>query len=431
MNPESTVDFLLTLLVPLGLIVIGGVCVMADVVLLKRRGDADGVSSFVAAGERPRPGLRLSSVFLFTMASGLATRDLISLSHDLSPLFFSLWIGLLATVLAVLILLFGILLPRALGEALHASLALRALSRAARLITIWVDPLAELCWVIVVATLRALRLDGRRSAEQTEEDVLEMMNEGLKSGAFDMVEKEMVEGVLDLDEHTTSELMTPRSRVTWLDLDDLDKVNWRKIAGAGHSDYPVFQGNHDNIRGIVSVKSLWANISMTGSVRLIDVLNQPLFVPSTMSAPRLIEEFRKSRRHVALVVDEFGVVEGIVTLKDVVEAIVGRLPERGERQHYPEIILREEGNWIVDAQLDYEETATAIGLVVPSAELEENRYQTIGGYVLHHLGHIPEEGEKLELNEFRFEIVGMDRQRIDKLLVTRLPNASDTSSTTD
>ena len=133
----------------------------------------------------------------------------------------------------------------------------------------------------------------------------------------------------------------------------------------------------------------------------------------------------------ALVVDEFGVVEGIVTLKDVVEAIVGRLPERGERQHYPEIILREEGNWIVDAQLDYEETATAIGLVVPSAELEENRYQTIGGYVLHHLGHIPEEGEKLELNEFRFEIVGMDRQRIDKLLVTRLPNASDTSSTTD
>ena len=282
-----------------------------------------------------------------------------------------------------------------------------------------------------MATLRALRLDGRRSAEQTEEDVLEMMNEGLKSGAFDMVEKEMVEGVLDLDEHTTSELMTPRSRVTWLDLDDLDEVNWRKIAGAGHSDYPVFQGNHDNIRGIVSVKSLWANISMTGSVRLIDVLNQPLFVPSTMSAPRLIEEFRKSRRHVALVVDEFGVVEGIVTLKDVVEAIVGRLPERGERQHYPEIILREEGNWIVDAQLDYEETATAIGLVVPSAELEENRYQTIGGYVLHHLGHIPEEGEKLELNEFRFEIVGMDRQRIDKLLVTRLPNASDTSSTTD
>jgi putative hemolysin len=214
--------------------------------------------------------------------------------------------------------------------------------------------------------------------------------------------------------------MTPRSRVTWLDLDDKDDVNWRRIAGAGHSDYPVFQGTHDNIRGMVAVKALWANVSMTGGVRLSDVLTTPLFVPATMTAPRLIEEFRKTRRHVALVVDEFGVVEGMVTLKDVVEAIVGRLPERGVRQHYPEIIVRDEGSWLVDAQLDFEETAREIGLEVPSEELETNRYQTIGGYVLHHLGHIPEEGEKFDRGGFRFEVVDRDRQRIDKLLVTRL-----------
>jgi len=88
--------------------------------------------------------------------------------------------------------------------------------------------------------------------------------------------------------------MTPRSRVTWLDLDEPDEVNWRRIAGAGHSDYPVFQGTHDNIRGMVSVKSLWANLSMTGSVRLLDVLHPPLFVPATMTATRLIEEFRQN-----------------------------------------------------------------------------------------------------------------------------------------
>jgi len=209
--------------------------------------------------------------------------------------------------------------------------------------------------------------------------------------------------------------------VTWLDLEDLDEVNWRRIAGAGHSDYPVFQGTHDNIMGMVDVKSLWANVSMTGGVRLADVLTPPLFVPATMTATRLIEEFRNVRRHVALVVDEFGVVEGMVTLKDVVEAIVGRLPERGVRQHYPEIITREDGSWLVDAQLDFEETATAIGLVFSEEELEANRYQTIGGYVLHHLGHIPVEGEKFKQDGFRFEIVDMDRQRIDKLLVSRLP----------
>jgi putative hemolysin len=412
--------YALVLLAPFALIVSGGLFVMADVVLLKRRGDADGVGSFLGAGTRPRPGLRLASVFFFTLASVLATRDLLILLKDAPGLILSLAIGMTATVLAFLILLFGILLSRALGESLHDSLPIRAVSKVAHWLTIWVDPLAEVGWVAVASVLRLLHLDRRRTAEQTEEEVLQIMDEGLESGAFDAAEKEMVEGVLDLDEQTVAELMTPRSRVTWLDLDEPDEVNWRKIAGAGHSDYPVFQGTHDNIKGMVAVKSLWANISMTGEVRLADVLNQPLFVPVTMSAPRLIEEFRNTRRHIALVVDEFGVVEGMVTLKDVVEAIVGRLPERGVRQHYPEIITREDGSWLVDAQLDFEETTLAIGLSISEDELEANRYQTIGGYVLHHLGHIPGEGEWFKQDGYRFEIVDMDRQRIDKLLVTRL-----------
>ena len=422
--------YALVLLVPFALILIGGLFVMADVVLLKRRGDADGVGSFLGSGTRPRPGLRLASVFFFTLASALATRDLLILLKDVPGMILSLAIGITATVLAFLILLFGILLSRALGESLHDSLPIRAISKVAHWLTIWVDPLAELGWAVVATVLRILHLDRRRTPEETEEDVLQMMDEGLESGAFDAVEKEMVEGVLDLDEQSAAELMTPRSRVTWLDLDEPDEVNWRRIAGAGHSDYPVFQGTHDNIRGIVSIKSLWANISMTGAVRLADVLHQPLFVPVTMSAPRLIEEFRNTRRHVALVVDEFGVVEGMVTLKDVVEAIVGRLPERGVRQHYPEIINREDGSWLVDAQLDFEVTAAEIGLSISREELEANRYQTIGGYVLHHLGHIPEEGERFKQDGYRFEIVDMDRQRIDKLLVTRLENRSEETSQT-
>jgi putative hemolysin len=420
---QVTEHCLLALLLPLVLILIGGIFVLSDVVLLKRRGDADGVASYLGSGSRPRPGLRLASVFFFTLASMLAMRDLITALREYPPVVFSVAVGIIATLLSFLILLFGILLSRALGEATHRSLLIRSLARLANWLTLWIDPLAELGWSAVAAVLRILRLDRARTAEQTEEEVLQIMDEGLESGAFDAAEKEMVEGVLDLDEQSAAELMTPRSRVTWLDLDDLDEVNWRKIAGAGHSFYPVFQGNHDTVRGIVAVKSLWANISMTGSVRLKDVLNPPLFVPSTMSAPRLIEEFRNMRRHVALVVDEFGVVEGMVTLKDVVEAIVGRLPERGVRQHYPEIITREDGSWLIDAQLDFDESAEVIGLRLPEEELQANRYQTIGGFVLHHLGHIPEEGEKFTHAGFRFEIVDMDRQRIDKLLISRDPMA--------
>ena len=393
---------------------------MVDVVLLKRRGDVDGVASFLGAGARPRPGLRLASVFFFTLASILTARDLLALLRNAPTFFVSVGIGLTATILAFLILFFGILLSRALGEALHGSLTIRGFSRLAHWLTIWVDPLAELGWKAVASVLLLFGVNRVRTAEQSEEDVLQLMDEGLESGAFDAAEKEMVEGVLDLDEQSAAELMTPRSCVTWLDLDEPDEVNWRRMAGAGHSDYPVFQGNHDNIRGVVSVKSLWANISMTGRVLLRDVLTQPLFVPPTMTAPRLIEEFRKTRRHIALVVDEFGVVEGMVTLKDVVEAIVGRLPERGVRQHYPEIIRREDGSWLIDAQFDFEETAQEIGLVHLKDEVSENRFQTVGGFVLHHLGHIPEEGETLLCNGFRFEIVDMERQRIDKLLVARI-----------
>jgi len=431
--PSTPGDYAAMLLVPLGLILLGGFFVMADVVLLKRRGDSESVTSFVAIGSRPRPGLRLASVFFFTLASMLATRDLLALFHDSAPLFRPLAFGIVSTLLAFCILLLGILLPRGLGESLHESLPVRALSRLAHWLTIWIDPLAELGWVCVTGILRLLHLDRTRTHEETEDEVLQMMDEGLSTGAFDVAEKEMVEGVLDLDEQTVAELMTPRSRVTWLDLDDPDEVNWRRVAAAGHTDYPVFQGNRDNISGMVSVKSLWANTSLTGSVKLSDVIHPPLFVPSTMTAPRLIEEFRKMRNHVALVVDEFGVVEGMVTLKDVVEAIVGHLPERGVRQHYPEIRIREDGSWIIDGQLDYEETAKEINLVIPQEELEANRYQTIGGYALNHFGHIPDEGDKLERDGFRFEIIAMDRQRIDKLLVTRLlpsePSASSDGTT--
>ncbi len=408
------------ILFPVMMVLTGGCFVAADCALLKRRGDADGVISFISSGSRPRPGLRLGSIFFFTLASVLSTREILALEPFSSGRVLSVAIGTMATLLSFLILVAGILLPRAIGEALPESLPMRILCRTALILTFWIDPLAELGWGAVSRILDTLKISRVRSAEQTEEEVLQILDEGLESGVLDAAEKEMVEGVLDLDDQTVADLMTPRSRVTWLDLDEPNEVNWRRIAGAGHSDYPVFQGNHDTIRGIVSVKSLWANLSMTGEVKLTDVLHQPLFVPSTMTGSRLIEEFRTARNHVALVVDEFGVVEGMVTLKDVVESIIGRLPERGVRQHYPEIVLREDGSWLIDAQLDLGETLLSLGLTLPEDDLSENRFQTIGGYVLHAIGHIPEAGEIVEREGLRFEVLAMDRRRIDKILVTRL-----------
>lgn len=243
-----------------------------------------------------------------------------------------------------------------------------------------------------------------------------MMKEGLHTGVFNASEREMVEGVLELDEQTASSLMTPRSHVVFLNLEDEDEKNWCRIISSGHSEFPVFQGNHDNIVGIVSVKALWANLSMVGSAKLVDLMTPPLYVFSRMTASKTIDEFRRKKHHTALVVDEFGVIEGIITLKDVIESILGVLPEREVKGYYPEIKKQHDGSWLVDAMLQYEEAHKKLGL--PSEQdNEENRYQTIGGFFLRQLGHIPRIGESIIVDNIRLQVFSMNRHRIDKLLL--------------
>jgi putative hemolysin len=137
-----------------------------------------------------------------------------------------------------------------------------------------------------------------------------------------------------------------------------------------------------------------------------------------MPASKLIEEFKKSGKHIALVVDEFGALEGLVTLNDVMMAIVGNLPER-EQRHEPKAVLRQDGTWVVDAMLDIDETKTSLGIIDDLPGEDENRYSTLGGFMLFRLGHIPREGEKFLWERFEFEVIDMDRQRIDKVLVTQ------------
>lgn len=258
----------------------------------------------------------------------------------------------------------------------------------------------------------------------SEEEVRVLIDEGLSAGVFKKAEKDMVEGVFELDEQTAGDLMTPRARMIWLSLDDTDDENWRKIAGSGHSHFPVYQETRDNVIGMVSVKSLWANLSLAGRVELRALVTPPLYVPTAMPAGKLIESFKKSGKHIALVVDEFGGLQGLVTLNDVMMAIVGNLPER-EQRNDPKAMLRQDGTWIVDAMLDIDETKSSLGIETDFPGEEENRFSTLGGFILHRLGHIPRESEKFLWNGFEFEIIDMDRQRIDKVLVTpRIPKKS-------
>ena len=261
---------------------------------------------------------------------------------------------------------------------------------------------------------------GIRKAKESvvsEEEVRVLIDEGLSAGIFKKAEKEMVESVFELDELTAGDLMTPRARMIWLSLDDTDEENWRRIAGSGHSHFPVYQETRDNVTGMVSVKSLWANLSLAGRVELRALVTPPLYVPTAMPVSKLIEEFKKSGKHIALVVDEFGGLQGLVTLNDVMMAIVGNLPER-EQRHEPKAFLRQDGSWLIDAMLDIDETKKSLGIDEDLPGEDINRYSTLGGFILSQLGHIPREAEKFQWDRFEFEIIDMDRQRIDKVLVT-------------
>ena len=260
---------------------------------------------------------------------------------------------------------------------------------------------------------------GIRKAKESvvsEEEVRVLIDEGLSAGIFKKAEKEMVESVFELDELTAGDLMTPRARMIWLSIDDTDEENWRRIAGSGHSHFPVYQETRDNVTGMVSVKSLWANLSLAGRVELRALVTPPLYVPTAMPVSKLIEEFKKSGKHIALVVDEFGGLQGLVTLNDVMMAIVGNLPER-EQRHEPKAFLRQDGSWLIDAMLDIDETKKSLGIDEDLPGEDINRYSTLGGFILSQLGHIPREGEKFHWDRFDFEVIDMDRQRIDKVLV--------------
>jgi len=313
----------------------------------------------------------------------------------------------------------GELVPKRLAlanpEALASRLArpMNALSRGA-------SPVVNLLNHSSDILMALLGVKKAAESQISEEEVRVLIDEGLSAGIFNKDEKDMVEGVFDLDEQNAGDLMTPRPRMIWLSLDDPDEENWRRIAGSGHSHFPVYQKTRDNVVGMISVKSLWANLSLAGRVELRALVTPPLYVPTTMPAGRLIEQFKKTGKHIALVVDEFGGLQGLVTLNDVMMAIVGNLPER-EQRHEPKAVQREDGSWLIDALLEIDEVKSALGITLDLPEEEEEEFSTLGGFIINQLGHIPTESEKIVWDCWEFEVIDMDRQRIDKVLVTHRP----------
>lgn len=317
-------------------------------------------------------------------------------------------------LLTFLTLVLGELLPKRLGlgnpEGIARSLAgpMLRLSRIAA-------PLVALLGVSTDALLALLRIKPAPETSVSEDEVNLMVREGLRARVFLPAESNMVERVLALDRIPVRDLMTPRAKIIWIHVADSHETLWHRIVVSSHTTFPVYEGNRDNVVGVVSVKSIYANLAAGAPVEIRNLMTPALVVPSGLSATSLLEKFKQTGRHVALIADEFGGITGLVSLHDILEAIIGELPT-AEARSRPRAASREDGSWLVDGLLPVEEFEKAVvGFPLPGEK--DRDYQTFAGFVTSHLGHVPAEGETFRLNGYDVEVIDMDGHRVDKVLL--------------
>ncbi len=331
------------------------------------------------------------------------------------------WLSLVLITLGLtaFMLLFGELVPKRIAAS-HPERVASWLAGLVRALAWIVAPLLKLFELATDGIVKLLGIKPRPMADIVGDDeVRALIEQGLHAGVFERAEKEMVEGVLALDQLAVTAIMTPRPKIVFLNLEDPEEVNWRKIVTSGHSYFPVYQANRDQVVGLVAVKALWAHAAIGLPTTLKNLLLPPLFVPETNKVLQLLEQFRQSGRHIAIVTDEFGAVQGLVTLIDVMEAIVGEIPERGQPNR-PEVKRRDDGSWLIDATLSIGELKTLLAIEQPLPNETTAAFQTLGGFVVTQFGRIPAAGDHFEWGGWKFEVVDMDRRRVDKVLVARV-----------
>jgi putative hemolysin len=327
------------------------------------------------------------------------------------------------TVAFVLVIVAITLLSLIVGELVPKRVALNYSERIAAASAPALSGLARVAapvvWLLGALTegiLRLFRVHERPDLSVTEEEVKSLIAEGTASGVFEPAEREMIEGVMRLSDRTVRSIMTPRIDVVWLDPDDDPEESRRIIADSGHSRFPVGKRDPDDVLGVLHVKDLVDAALRGDSLDLRRHTRHALVVHDGTEVMRLLDLLKKEGQQLAVVVDEYGTVEGIATLTDVLEAIAGELPDQGEASQ--DIVRRADGSYLIDGMLAIEEVEAALGL---RHLKEEGDFHTLAGFVLHRIGHVPTVGERFTHEGLFFEVVDMDGRRIDKVMVTPVP----------
>lgn len=420
-----------------GLIVLNGALSMSEIALVsarKSRLEADAKKGSKAA----RTALKLATdpdVFLSTIQIGITLVGILTglysgdvLAQDfgrviariepLSAHAVTIAQTIIVVVVTYLTLIIGELVPKRIGMTASERVS-KWVARPMYLLSKVASPFVWLLSKSTAGVIRLLGISGEEEGKVTEEEIKAIIQEGTEDGEVQEVEQELVERVFSLGDRNVGSIMTHRSEMVWLSLSDTREQIERTVKDNLYNAYPVADHNLKQVDGVVYLKDLFGKLD-DPTFELRSILRPVLYIPERLSVYNALEQLRTQEVKSALVIDEFGSVEGIVTLKDIIRGLIGNTTEEGEE---PEIIQREEGGWLVDGQCSFYDFLTYFDM---EDIYSEYSYNTLSGLILDQLEHVPRTGEKLSWKVFSMEIVDMDGARIDKVLVSKQPVPEET-----
>ena len=324
--------------------------------------------------------------------------------------------AMVVVILTMLTIVFGELVPKRVGQIYPETVA-RLVAPPMNFLSMVARPLVRLLTFLTETALGLIGLRGRVQRGVTEEEIAASLEEGREAGVIEEHEHQMVRNVFRLDERQIGSMMIPRGEIAWLDVADTPAQVLEMLRAHGYSRYPVCRGGLGDVMGVVSAQSLLQRSLSGQPLSLAEDLEAAVFVPETLSGLELLEHFRASDAQLVFVVDEYGEVQGVISVRDVLEAIAGEFnaPSDGEAW----AVQREDGSWLIEGLIPVPELKDRLGLKELPEE-DRGRYNTLAGMIMLLLGRLPRTADVVEWSGWRFEVVDLDGKRVDKVLVSRL-----------
>jgi putative hemolysin len=329
---------------------------------------------------------------------------------------------LVVTVITYFSIVMGELIPKRLAVSKPEAVVTR-LSPIIFVMTKIFRPLTKLLSVSTNVGLKILHINTDSGPSITEEEIRGFIDEGREIGVIEDAERDMFSGIFRLGDRRVEALMTPRMEMAWIDVNAPQAEIWQQIMEISHSRVPVADGDLDNVLGYIQIRDLLGHTQEDPEFNLRDYILEPIYVPENMAALKALDNIQTSGVHLAMVVDEFGGITGMVTDYDILETIVGEIPEDGADTDYM-AVQREDGSWLFDGLIAIDELKELLN-IHEMADESRAGYQTLSGFVMSQLGRIPKTGAKFTCDGYRFEVVDMDGRRVDRVLVIPLPPAEE------